>query len=104
MEIDAVDGGGDIVLTIYLSLLCGGHFIPWTPTRTKMALAVTIIWLAEIAKGEDMLEIVNILPNLTHIQHHRQRIETGEHEPLCECHTIQYNKVLWLVMVHVTAT
>lgn len=65
-----------------------------------MALAVPIIWLAEIAIGEDMLESVNILSNLARIQHRRQRTETREHEPLCECHTIQFNKVLWLVMIH----
>ncbi len=104
MEVDVVDGGGDIVLKIHLSLICGGQFIPWIPTRTKMAPAVPITWLAELANGEDMLASVIILSNLPRIQHHRQRTETRENQPLCGCHTIQFNTVLWFVTIHETTS
>lgn len=73
MEVDVVDGGGDIVLNNHLRLVCGRQLILWIPTRIKMTPAVPMIWFAEAANGEDMLENVNILSNLARIQHHRQR-------------------------------
>lgn len=104
MEVDVIDGGGDIVLKIHLSLTYGGQFIQWIPTRTKMAPVVLIIWLAQIANGKDMLESVNNLSDLAQIvngedmsksvniwsdldpiQHYGQRIKTRGHEPLRGC-------------------
>ena len=60
-----------------------------------MALVVLIIWLAETANGEVILEIVDILSSLACVQHHCQRVEIKEHEPLCGSHTINF-KPAWL--------
>lgn len=56
-----------------------------------MTPVVPIIWLPEIANGENILEKVNILSNLARIQHLRQRIESREHERRVD--TTPYNSI-----------
>lgn len=82
MEVDVVDGVGDIVLKFPSKLILRWSFWLWIHTNTKMALTALMIWLAENASGEGMLESVNIVSNLVHNQYHQRRVETKRHKPL----------------------
>lgn len=100
MEVDVVYGGGDIVLNTHLRLICGRQLVLRVPTRTKMTPAVPIIWLAEAANGEDMLENVNILSNLACIQHHRQRPRDQRTRTVMQILQHIMHKLPWYVMIH----
>lgn len=100
MEVNVVDGEGDIVLKTHLRFICGCQSKLWIPTNTKTTPAKPIIWLAGSASGEDSSESANIVSKLAYVQYDRQRTETGEHEPFRGFHTVQFKKVLWLLMIH----